>query len=540
MRFLILLLFFASSVSAQPLAVTNTFSNNTVADAKDINQNFSDIVGGVNEKLSVDSNRDNVVLANGLTNNSPDPESAAGVNSGRFQVAVGWNSLLSNTTGSENTAIGAWSMRLNTAGFENVAVGNSTLEFNTSGSYNIAVGSFSLQQSDTGLGNTATGFASVNANQGGQFNTAFGYRALTTPTNGEYNTAVGSAALAGYLFGAAAPEKWGTRNVAVGTGALMVNRGSAAGEVCDDTDDWDWCASGNTAVGFQTLHDNTKGYANVALGKWALTDNISGDGNVAAGFLAAGSNTVGKLNSAFGRTALASNIEGERNSAFGNAALGDSTGDHNTGIGNWALLSNLAGSQNTALGSRADVKASNYVNATAIGYEAIVEGSNRIQLGNEFVTGVYTAGAYYSNGALVTSDERLKTNISEIGAGLSLINDLNPVAYHRLGQEKAGVELGLIAQDVASSLKKHGLSESGMVMQPDEHGHLYLRYNDLLAPMIKAIQELDDASEAKDEQIARLEQRLKSQQEALLAIVQSQQEQIARLQMMVEHQFAMN
>ena len=48
MRFLLLLLCFASSVSAQPLAVTNTFSNNTVADATDINQNFTDIVNGVN------------------------------------------------------------------------------------------------------------------------------------------------------------------------------------------------------------------------------------------------------------------------------------------------------------------------------------------------------------------------------------------------------------------------------------------------------------------------------------------------------------
>ena len=54
MRFLILLLFFASSVSAQPLAVTNTFSNNTVADADDINQNFTDIVNGVNARLKTD------------------------------------------------------------------------------------------------------------------------------------------------------------------------------------------------------------------------------------------------------------------------------------------------------------------------------------------------------------------------------------------------------------------------------------------------------------------------------------------------------
>ena len=69
---------------------------------------------------------------------------------------------------------------------------------------------------------------------------------------------------------------------------------------------------------------------------------------------------------------------------------------------------------------------------------------------------------------------------------------------------------------------KHGLGNSGMVIKPDEKGYLYLRYNDLLAPMIRAIQELDDASEAKDRQIAALERRLQSQQKELLAVVQTQ------------------
>jgi len=97
--------------------------------------------------------------------------------------------------------------------------------------------------------------------------------------------------------------------------------------------------------------------------------------------------------------------------------------------------------------------------------------------------------------------------------------------------------MGLLAQEVAATLQRHGLGNSGMVHQPTEDAYMSLRYNDLLAPMIKAIQELDDASEAKDAQIASLQQQLQSQQEELLAIVQSQQEQIAQLQRMVEHQF---
>ena len=112
--------------------------------------------------------------------------------------------------------------------------------------------------------------------------------------------------------------------------------------------------------------------------------------------------------------------------------------------------------------------------------------------------------------------------------------------YHRTNNPESDIEMGLLAQEVEATLRKHGLGNSGMVHQPTEDSYMSLRYNDLLAPMKKAIQELDDASEAKDEQIALLEQKFNSQQEELLAIVESQQEQIAQLHKLVEHQFAMN
>ncbi|MFL2503203.1 MAG: tail fiber domain-containing protein [Luminiphilus sp.] len=160
--------------------------------------------------------------------------------------------------------------------------------------------------------------------------------------------------------------------------------------------------------------------------------------------------------------------------------------------------------------------------------------------GNVEASGIVTATAFIN-----TSDARLKEAVSSVGVGLGLINDLNPVRYHRINNPESDIEMGLMAQEVEATLAKHGLGNSGMVIKPDENGYLYLRYNDLLAPMIRAIQELDDASEAKDEQIVLLGQKLEAQQDELLAIVQSQQEQmamqqeqIAQLQTMVEHQFA--
>ena len=130
--------------------------------------------------------------------------------------------------------------------------------------------------------------------------------------------------------------------------------------------------------------------------------------------------------------------------------------------------------------------------------------------------------------------------------------------------------MGLLAQEVEEVLAAHGLSNSGMVHQASEDAYRSVRYNDLFAPMIRAIQELDSQHAAdvtkKEEQNALLKsqlidqsQQLKSQQEELLAVVQSQQEQmavqqeqmamqqeqmtmqqeqIAQLQRTVEHQFA--
>ena len=109
--------------------------------------------------------------------------------------------------------------------------------------------------------------------------------------------------------------------------------------------------------------------------------------------------------------------------------------------------------------------------------------------------------------------------------------------YHRTNNPESDIEMGLLAQEVEATLRKHGLGNSGMVHQPTEDSYMSLRYNDLLAPMIKAIQELDAQHK---QEVASLQDQLQSQQEELLAIVQSQQEQIAQLQRMVEHQFAMN
>jgi hypothetical protein len=296
----------------------------------------------------------------------------------------------------------------------------------------------------------------------------------------------------------------GNGNTAVGENALVNN-------------DTGW-ASNNTAIGDRALEANTRGYSNTAIGSMTLYNNTEGDANVAIGYRAMDGNTMGHFNTAIGLQALYLNTTGQGNTAVGYSALytTDTTGQYNTGIG-----------------FLADVTTGGLENATAIGYGAKVDASNKVRIGNSDVT-VIGGAAAWSN----FSDERLKEHIEPVDTGLRLINDLKPVVYHRINNDAPDVEMGLLAQEVATTLQKHGLGNSGMVHQPTEDAYMSIRYNDLLAPIIKAIQELDDASEAKDEQIALLEQKLKSQQEELLAIVQSQQEQIAQLQRLMGEQFA--
>ena len=364
----------------------------------------------------------------------------------------------------------------------------------------------------------------LNIDTGSPYNTAVGFRALTSNSTGYSNVAVGRQALYNNLNG--------NQNSAIGAGSLEYNTSGRY----------------NTAVGFHSMQENASGYSNTAIGRQSLRLNTIGSNNMASGFEALFANTEGSDNVAIGFKALYENI----------------TGNSNTAVGKSALDQNITGVKNTAIGFDADVGSSDLTNATAIGAEATVSLSNTVQIGNDQLTAVYlgrsggfnselantnlvTAGYLYAQGAIlveqpvITSDASVKVNTKALEMGLGLINDLAPVVYERRGRE--GLEMGFIAQDVREMMTVNGWSNYSLVHEQDES--LSLRYTELLAPMTRAIQELDDASEAKDKQIASLEQKLKSQQKALqsqqeelLAIVQSQQEQIAQLQRMMGEQFA--
>ena len=110
---------------------------------------------------------------------------------GRYNVANGYNSLFSNTTGSYNVANGYKSLFFNTTGSYNIAIGNSSLAANTIGENNLAIGNSSLAANTTGESNLAIGSDSMGQNTEGTYNIAIGSSVLTYNTTGNNNIAIG-------------------------------------------------------------------------------------------------------------------------------------------------------------------------------------------------------------------------------------------------------------------------------------------------------------------------------------------------------------
>ena len=243
----------------------------------------------------------------------------------------------------------------------------------------------------------------------------------------------------------------------------------------------------NTASGNQALNANTTGNNNTASGNYALYSNTLGYANTASGNEALSSNTTGSQNTASGNLALYSNTTGYNNTASGNAALAsNTTGYENTASGNYALNSNTTGFQNTAFGFQALSANTTESNNIGIGYDAQVSnstGSNQVRIGNTWIAyaGIQVAWT-------TTSDKRWKSDIQNSSLGLNFISKLRPVSYYRNNDESKKIEYGFIAQELEAALDNEGAKNNGII-SIDDQGMYGVRYNDLIAPMVKAIQE---------------------------------------------------
>ena len=261
-------------------------------------------------------------------------------------------------------------------------------------------------------GNTSYGTNAL-SNNTGDYNTAFGYQSLENNSSGDYNTALGVSAL---------------RSITTG--------------------------DANTGIGSFALYYNTQGLWNVGVGYYSLFAN-TGSGNTAVGFRSMMDNTTGGDNSAFGFHSLAHNTEGDYNTGVGRRALySNTTGSDNVAVGDYALNNNLTGNYNVAIGRYAETSSNSSTNQTVIGYQATGQADNSVVLGNSDVTAVYMAedsgatiyagNATFNGDVVIQSDARLKSNIVSLGATLHKLLQIDGKSYEMKGRQKIGV----LAQEI--------------------------------------------------------------------------------------------
>ena len=281
----------------------------------------------------------------------------------------------------------------------------------------------------------------------------------------------------------------------------------------------------NTALGAFALQGASGSAAsgNVAVGSYALEVISSGTNNTAVGHTAGDSITTGTENTIVGATAGQSVTTAQRNTLIGYGA-GDviNTGSFNTFVGRWAGIDISSGQYNTGIGELAlGISFVNCTNSTALGAGASVTGSNEVQLGNG------STNTYYYNSIQMRSDMRDKAEIQDTDLGLDFIMALRPRKYkwdlrdmyrtprpapnasqaeidawkqaNSLGnivpdgtKKRSRFHQGLIAQEVKQVIDQMGVDFGGYQDHKVNGGEdvLSLGYDEMIAPLVKAIQEL--------------------------------------------------
>ena len=165
---------------------------------------------------------------------------------------------------------------------------------------------------------------------------------------------------------------------------------------------------------------------------------------------------------------------------------------------------------------------------------------NYAVIGNDAIQRVYagddTGAVLYAGSATVqTSDRRIKEKIESIDLGLDFINKLKPVQYEKRqpidyddslkenlrwykenesprvldDSEKSKQRVGFIAQEVGDVLKDLGFDSNNDMVDVDEvTTQQHIAYSKLVAPMVKAIQELSEQNKNLEERLKELENKL--------------------------------
>jgi hypothetical protein len=265
-------------------------------------------------------------------------------------------------------------------------------------------------------------------------------------------------------------------------------------------------ASRTTAIGYDAGTALTSGSDNTAVGANALK-TASGSGAVSN--TAVGSDAGDAITTGSNCSLLGHNAGGAVTTGFGNTFVGYNSG---TGISTT--------NSNTAVGDSAYTSGA-YSNSACFGASSAVTGSNQVQLGDSSTT-TYAYGAVQNR-----SDLRDKTDVQDTQLGLNFIMALRPRDYrwdyredykppqpardapesewdawreackmsnltHDGSKKRVRLHHGLIAQEVKQTMDSLGIDFGGYQDHSIKGGDavMSIGYNELIGPLIKAMQEL--------------------------------------------------
>ncbi len=123
---------------------------------------------------------------------------------------------------------------------------------------------------------------------------------------------------------------------------------------------------------------------------------------------------------------------------------------------------------------------------------------------NQIILGTPSQTIYVQNAIHVVSDERKKYDIIDTLLGLDFINNLKPVDFKLKEENEPSVHHGLIAQELDKLVKEMNYNFGGIKNNND---YYTIGYTELIAPLIKAIQELTVKNIELTKRIIKLEQK---------------------------------
>jgi hypothetical protein len=447
----------------------------------------------------------------------------ATANSQTGVVAIGNKALTALTSGQANTAIGANAGLIITSGERNVILGYGALDAgSTEVDDNVAIGFNAMggaigteQVNDCvaiGSGALAGALDSTDGADEASGTVAIGKSALAALTSGASNTAVG--------YQAAQEMTTGAKNTAIGYGAMLNSDGAeddctCVGYLAGDTID---NGAQNTVIG--SIADVSTGIGNnqtvIGYGTTGVANDSVTLGNASVTAVYMGQDGADGT----GATVYAKSFDLRANSGGGhpNAYMTNHVADSE------GATFQFRKSRNTTAGSHTIVQDNDQIgNLTwyasdgnswerAGVIQCLIDGTpGDGDIPTEMLFGVAPDGATTSTTRLTiapagtvsgdlndTSDVGLKENIKTIEAGLTIVNQLNPVTFD-WKQGSRGSNSGFIAQEIEKILPNDVCGKDYIEPEEGEQAENMgksINVTGIVAHLVKAVQELTAKVEA--------------------------------------------